>query len=195
MTKVKVAAKTTISMLAVGVSLYLIIFKLGIFSRKALYALDSVLQTKALLQHSHQTVLSISFWMLLISCMVESIYQSKYGWEILLVFMRLLIFLFVVAFSANMVITEDYGRQWFWLIYHASLFIAVHRSCKRLSGVRFPISFHIKRYMMENMDDYIPADRIALFVVKVLLLLTWLTLLTFLIYFVIDKKTNFCIFS
>ena len=182
MRTIKTASKTSLSILAMALVLYLVVFQLEWVDRRNLWTLDRLLDTKSWLPLPHRIFISASFWLALISCIMDSVVRNVRGFGIVKPFIRCLILLPILLDCTDLVLDDYLTVSSFWSVYNAIMFVVIHRSCSRLSGVSWPLPFRIKRFVRENMINYEPVDGILLGVMKILLMITWFALFANLVY-------------
>lgn len=159
------------------------------------YRMRLLIGTKVQIGSLHSLVVSFSFWMLLLSSAVDSVFREKSGLYIFDSFgIPIALFSYVaiwVAFARS----ANIDIRWFWLFYYIVLIICMKISFNGLSNTKGGGASKLKVFLKtppkENDVDVHIFDRYVLWVVRSILLFLWFISFVALVIFCIQHRQIF----
>lgn len=192
---VRKIAKTTFSLLILALGMLILTRWCNAQSDGFAYRIRLLLWSKAQIGSVHSFLVSFSFWMLLLSSAVDSVFREKSGLYIFDSFgIPIALFSYVaiwVAFARS----ANIDIRWFWLFYYIVLIICMKISFNGLSNIKGGGASKLKVFLKtppkENDVDVHIFDRYVLWVVRAILLFLWFSSFVALVIFCIQHRQIF----
>lgn len=195
MTTVRKMTKTTVTLIILAVGLTLLMRWCGTLSGAFFYKMEALLNSKAQIGGFHGFLIPLSFWLLLVSSGIETVYREKSGVYALGSFGAPIIFSACVAVWGLVATSTRVNILWFWLFYYVGLIVCIRISYSRLSNIKgagpSKIKLLVESPPSKNDGDVSIIDRCVLYGAKIILLVNWFALLIAAIVFCLQYKQIF----
>lgn len=195
MTTVRKASEATLT-LSIFVAGLIILEKMcDKWDAEFLYRMNWILSTRVRIGTIHSIVLTVSFWLLLITSAIVTIYHDRKGFAIFGAFGIPIVFSGCMAIWVLIPMFEYIDLRWFWLFYYVMMMICTKLSYNKIAKLKGGGPIRIKEFFKTPPSKYDVSismlDRYVLFLCKSALLMLWFLQIILIVVFCIQYRTVF----
>ena len=181
MTSARKAAKTTATLVVLIIGITILMRWCETLSDGFIYQTNLLLNSKSQIGGYHSFIVSLSFWLLLISSGIDAVFKGKSGVYIIDSFGVPITFSLCVAVWGLAAVSTQVNIDWFWLFYYVGLIICIRIAYGRISNIKgagpSKIILFLKSAPSKNDSEVSIIDRCILYVTKVVMLMNWFALI------------------
>ena len=167
--------------------IYLLLTNEEILSQDFFVTMNRIIHTRKQIEPYHGYMVSISFWILILSSMIEAIFSEKSGLEIIGKFILPIGFSLCISIWGVIALSSPINTIWFWLSFYVGLIVCLRIAFTRISRIHGAgpdglLSF-LKSKPSQNDPSVSIIDKRVLYITQFTILCDWIIIIiSFVIY-------------